>query len=125
MNKEQQELLDESYKSYISNYENNEWTDAFCRQNLKDCGDQWDVFNKEEFINKIKTDNKFAEKWGLKIEERELTTQERKDLYDKTDYVKDIFPTDEGGWNNLFDGYYIPTKIITVITNTDKIESYD
>ena len=70
MNREQQQIIDEVYKNYVSNYEKNEWTDEFCRQNLKDCGDQWDIFDKEEFINKCKTDPEFSERWGLKIEER-------------------------------------------------------
>ena len=30
----------------------------------------------EEFINKIKTDTEFSEKWGLKIEELELSDKE-------------------------------------------------
>jgi hypothetical protein len=30
-------------------------------------------YTKEEFINKCKTDSEFSEKWGLKIEERELS----------------------------------------------------
>ena len=30
---------------------------------------------KEEFINKCKTDTEFLEKWGLKIEEREVLNQ--------------------------------------------------
>jgi thymidylate synthase len=54
----------DAYKNYVSNHEKDEWTDAFCKQNLKDCGDQWDAFDKEEFINKIKTDDEFAKKWG-------------------------------------------------------------
>ena len=33
---------------------------------------------KEEFINKCKTDPEFSEKWGLKIEERELDLEERR-----------------------------------------------
>ena len=31
----------------------------------------------EEFINKCKTDDEFSEGWGLKIEERELSLEER------------------------------------------------
>jgi len=31
------------------------------------------MLSKEKFINKIKTDSEFSEKWGLKIEERELS----------------------------------------------------
>ena len=29
-------------------------------------------YTQEEFINKCKTDTEFSEKWGLKIEEREV-----------------------------------------------------
>ena len=32
-------------------------------------------YTKEEFINKCKTDSEFSEKWGLKIEEREVLNQ--------------------------------------------------
>lgn len=79
----------------------------------------------EEFINKCKTDNEFSERWELKIEERELSSQERKDLYDNTNYVKDIFPTDENGWNQLFDGYDIPTKLITITYNNETTKVYE
>ena len=54
----------DAYKNYVNTHENFVWTDDFCKSNLKDCGDQWDVFLKEEFINKIKTDDEFAKKWG-------------------------------------------------------------
>lgn len=40
-------------------------------------------FSKEEFVNKCKTDSVFSEKWGLKIEERELSLEERNDIYKK------------------------------------------
>jgi len=36
-----------------------------------------ELLSKEEFINKCKTDSEFSEKWGLKIEERELSEKER------------------------------------------------
>ena len=35
---------------------------------------------KEEFINKCKTDSEFSERWGLKIDERELSNKERINL---------------------------------------------
>jgi hypothetical protein len=34
------------------------------------------LLSQETFINKCKTDNEFSEKWGLKIEERELNDDE-------------------------------------------------
>jgi hypothetical protein len=120
-------MTDARYTVYIDkayrNYEKNAVVGDVIDSHYEPARDKWNLYNKEEFINIIKKNNKFSEKWGLKIEERELSSQERKDLYDKTDYVKDIFPTDESGWNKLFDGYKIPTKLIT-ITKITKIESY-
>jgi hypothetical protein len=73
----------------------------------------------EEFINKIKIDNEFAKKWGLKIEERELSDEERYDLVTQQmtklrairdeDYIK----------------YNIPTKLITVTYKNETIEIYE
>lgn len=75
--------------------------------------------NKESFINKIKTDDEFAEMWGLKIEERELSEDERYDLcaahkskmtaISEEDYIK----------------YNIPTKLITVTYNSETIKVYE
>jgi hypothetical protein len=36
-----------------------------------------ELLSKEEFIDKCKTDPEFSEKWGLKIEERALSLEER------------------------------------------------
>ena len=41
---------------------------------------------------------------------RELSSQERKNIYNNSSFEKDMFPTNENGWNNLFDEYNIPTK---------------
>ena len=35
------------------------------------------MLSKEDFIRKIKTDSEFSQKWGLHIEERELSLEER------------------------------------------------
>lgn len=73
----------------------------------------------DEFINKCKTDSELSEKWGLKIEERELSEDERYDLcaahkskmtaISEEDYIK----------------YNIPTKLITVYYKGEKIEVYE
>jgi hypothetical protein len=70
----------------------------------------------QEFINKIKTDKEFSEKWGLKIEERELSHDERIILMNKKLGVTDTLPQyyntdDEMDKNN------VPTKLITVTYN--------
>ena len=81
---------------------------------------------KEEFINKCKTDPEFSEKWGLKIEERELSLEERMVLCkEKWDYswnrtinLEDIEWRMNNEWN-------IPTKLITLTYNNETIESYE
>jgi len=55
--------------------------------------------------------------YGFQVYTRELSSQERKDIYDKSNHAKDIFPTDENGWNNLFDGFNIPTRAISLMYN--------
>ena len=55
--------------------------------------------------------------YGFQVYTRELSSQERKDLYDKSNYEKDIFPTDENGWNKLFDGFNIPKRSISLMYN--------
>ena len=78
---------------------------------------------KEEFINKCKTDPEFSEKWGLKIEERELSLDYRSQyLFYKTDLSKLylIQPTEE-----QLNKENIPTKLITLAYNNEKIESYE
>ena len=97
MNKEQQELLNEAYINY-----RNAFIEGHIHEELDKC------LSQEEFINEIKTDDEFAKEWGLKIEERELSLEERYDLcaaqkskmtaISEEDYIK----------------YNIPTKQITV-----------
>ena len=55
--------------------------------------------------------------YGFQVYTRELSSQERKDMYDKSSYAKDIFPTDENGWNSLFDNLNIPTRAISLMYN--------
>jgi hypothetical protein len=84
--------------------------------------------NQEEFINKCKTDTEFSEKWGLKIEERELSRDERIDLY-----CEEHTPGIRGKYVPPFDDFIdaklktwnIPTKLITITYNDTKLESYE
>lgn len=111
MNKEQQELVDRGYDKYLTYLDDNQ---IFINS-----------LDIDSFMRACTKDSEDANMWGLTIEERELSSQERNDLYNKTEYNRDIFPTDENGWNKLFDDYNIPTKLITVIYNDKKIESYE
>ena len=62
--------------------------------------------------------------YGFQVYTRELSSQERKDLYDKTEYSKDIFPTDENGWNKLFNDYNIPTRVISLMWNQRSVDTF-
>ena len=104
MNKEQQELLDEVYENYESRQINM----------------YIPIWSQEEFINKCKTDTEFSEKWGLKIEERELSLEERNNVY-KKQWEPGVSELSHDRFNSL----NIPTKLITITYNDKTIESYE
>jgi hypothetical protein len=87
----------------------------------------------EEFINKCKTDSKFSEKWGLKIEERELSLFEKTTLYCikmgyhswKERVLGTIEINGEEYLEKEFTKHNIPTKLITLTYNNETIESYE
>ena len=81
-------MMEEAYKNYekITNefqFENP--IDDFILKTLKgeliefefDGGSDYRTLTQEEFINKIKTDDVFAKKWGVIVEVRELSLEER------------------------------------------------
>jgi hypothetical protein len=81
-------------------------------------------FTQENFINSVKNNSEFSERWGLKIEERELTYSERYKIWFTNnfetgmEYCEDVKPD--------FDNEYYeptPTKLITVTYNDKKLKS--
>jgi hypothetical protein len=137
MSKEQQELLDEVYKNYVKWWEKSDdscnLTEEQSNKWLKliDGGLQWAPFSQEEFINKCKTDTEFSEKWGLKIEERELSHDERfRIAYKNLELRKKLEAQSKmlhypDGHNKVMDDANIPTKLITITYNDKTIESYE
>ena len=85
---------------------------------------QVEALTKEEFINKVKTDSGFANKWGLKIEERELRLLERYELMKKLDNWVSVHYK-EPKTMEYMDSHNIPTKLITIEYNNEKIEIYE
>jgi hypothetical protein len=124
MNKEQEELVDDAYENYIYNpdYKAENYSDLISSQagQLVKCPTQ------EEFINKCKTNTEFSEKWGLTIEERELSLEERYKIdlpiwKEKYGILANMMvPTNVDNTP-----YKIPTKLITITYNDKKIESYE
>ena len=76
------------------------------------------LHNKETFINECKTSPEFSEKWGLKIEERELSLEERnKWSWDNWGITCEM--------ESVLDEQEVPTKLITLTYNNETIESYE
>ena len=117
MSKEQQELLDEAYVNYIRNF--SKYVDL-----LPENGEAEFIINKDKFINKCKTDSEFSEKWGLKIEERELSEEEGNEIRDMQ-YFKNNLHQALKGSDTKIDWENIPTKLIKITYNDKTIESYE
>jgi len=108
MNKEEYHLIiDEAYDKYFSHFLGYD-----------------DVPPKEVFVFLCKTDKSFSERWGLKIEERELSLEERKSIYEK-EYTDGIEVANNHWLNSKLTTRNIPTKLITIIYNDKTIESYE
>ena len=86
------------------------------------------LMSHEKFINKCITNTEFSERWGLKIEERDLSLEERYNIWFNNNY--------ETGMERFFDpnelpdfdnSYYEPTpiKVVTVTYKDEKIEVYE
>jgi hypothetical protein len=119
MSKEQQELLDDAYNRYRATIIKEFYEDT---KELR----KWATVEgpgghtKEMFINKCKTDSEFSEKWGLKIEERELSLEERNNVY-KKQWGPGVSELSHDRFNSL----NIPTKLITITYKNERIESYE
>ena len=108
------QIIDEAYMSYSKKHFN-EWQPGM------------DYESKESFIIKCKTDPEFSETWGLKIEERELSLEERADLSreKRRTYVNWPYWSLEEMEYHLTDVWNIPTRLITLTYNNEIIEIYE
>ena len=133
MSKEQ--IIDEVYKNYekiTNDFQLENPIDDFIIKTLRgemikietEDGDDYRILTQEEFINKCKTDSEFSEKWGLKIEERELSDDERNEIRDMQ-YFKNNLHQALKGSDTKIDWENIPTKAITITYNNETIESYE
>jgi hypothetical protein len=124
MNKEQQELLDGAYENYLKGG-HIKWLNQM-EVNTPDGKMNIPIpYTQEEFINKCKTDTEFSERWGLKIEERELNLEERaKWLQDNKGYDLLVGNLDHDHIREVVEEE-APTKLITVTYNNETIESYE
>jgi hypothetical protein len=113
MNNEQQELLDEAYENYCKEYENG--------THRIGTGLLWMAKEtKDTFVYRSKTDSEFSEKWGLTIEERELSLEERATIWNNThNPAGNIFT------HNQYDENNIPKRAISLRYNHKTITNYE
>ena len=109
------QIIDDVYKNF------EEW---YNEHSGKEDYTGYYVPTKEEFIRIVKTDLEFSEKWGLKIEEKELSLEERKRIYEM-EYTNDIEVENNHWLESKLKTRNIPTKKITLEYNNEKIEIYE
>ena len=106
MNKERfNQIIDEVYNKYLTKYVGYD-----------------DVPSKELFLFEIKNNTEFSERWGLKIEERGLSENERYKIFDERGYE---FRMNNWSKEEQYDKANIPTKLITLEYNQEKIYIYE
>lgn len=113
MNKEKyNQIIDEAYKNYLKNGQQE------ADRNKED--QTFLPMPKQMFIDKIKTDNGFSNTWGLKIEERDMTWEERVQWVMKyTDVeLENLYIVEEAHKETS------PTRISTIITDKERISIY-
>ena len=126
MNKERyNQIIDEVYEIYINKLNYNE-KDCHVDDLINKPNNTFVPYNQEEFINKCKTDPQLSEEWGLKIEERELSLEERHNI------ALPIWKEKYGALAEMMvktnidnTRYKIPTKLITITHQNESIQFYE
>ena len=129
MSKDQ--IIDEVYETYKTIHKHDIRTEGDRSQLAIESLEKQLIYPQEEFINKCKTDSEFSEKWGLKIEERELSLEERSIIAgsnhnEVSQNIKMFTGIDEDHTlHKNLDDNNTPTKLITITYKENKIESYE
>ena len=122
-NERYNQIIDEAYENYEKSYE--------MGKHLEGTGLLWMAKEtKGTFIYRSKTDSDFSQKWGLKIEERELSLDERFNIRypgGKFSAFQENYPNTHkrNDPNGLLDAFNIPTKLITTKYQNETIETYE
>jgi hypothetical protein len=126
MNNEQQSLIDKAYENYKSTILEKEIKKSAFELTVQSMSGKTFILPQEEFLNKCQTDTEFSEKWGLKIEERELSLEERYQLMKNGDLDEWLtIHYKEPKTMEYMDKHNVPTKLNTITYNDKTIESYD
>ena len=118
MNNEQQQIINEVYGNFIKSYTGKD--NEIILPPLDYINDDGNLMSKNQFITNIKYDYWFSEKWGLKIEERELSLEERSKIWNETHNPAGNIYT-----HNQYDENNLPTKLTTITYKEQTITSYE
>ena len=132
LDKQYTDLLGDAYKKYLENHPKGYYTDQHEVGGLIFTGPSvWkdeEPHTQEEFINKIKTDEVFAKKWGFQVYTRELKHKERIKLAWSVFFPDGKNESVPDWWNVKglsMDEKNIPTRAISLTYNTQTIEIYE
>jgi hypothetical protein len=120
------QMIDEAYENYYNYMTTNFMETRWCKVEISPDGKSimGRMCNRDEFIIESKTQPGFSERWGLKIEERELSKSELNILYNIRRGVGKVDTNYSIGTVKSKDPS-IPTKLITITYNNETIESYE
>ena len=129
-NEKMNQIIDEVYENYYNYMTTNFMETRWCKVEISPDGKSimGRMCNRDEFIIESKTQPGFSERWGLKIEERELNHYERFEIYKNSNIGGRVLQNHITAINFKqfhFDEANIPTKLITITYNGTKIESYE
>ena len=126
-------IEDECFDGFSEKIKNNTWAyenrlDLSWKVEIKDydprgqAGPIYRPLTKKEFVDKIKTDEEFAEKWGIKIEYKDLDFHERRKIFiDKFIKNNPLFSwTPQFGVDDM-NNSGIPTKMTTLKFNNKEL----
>ena len=117
------QMIDEAYENYSKEYEKDNSIGSTLLVRRLDGKSVYRKPDKQMFIGLCTYDKTFSEKWGLKIEERELSLKERLNLV-STIIGEEKIRTYEDNLERV-DKLNIPAKLITITYNNETIESYE
>lgn len=120
------QIIDEAYENYSKEYEKDNSIGLTLLVQRVDGKSVYRKPDKQMFIDLCTYDKTFSEKWGLKIEERELTYPEKYRIWFTSNYETGMEYNEEVVPD--FDNEYyepIPTKLITITYNDIKTEVYE
>ena len=120
LDKQYTDLLNDAYMNYLKQYEKGN------RVGIVNYSDplQYIPYSNEEFINKIKTYEVFAKKWGFQVYTRELSLEERMKILINKGTGWNIIEFNNRG-HEYMNEENLPTRAISLTYNNQTIEIYE